>query len=76
MSFYKTLLAISSTPALSCFPAATRGVSVLSGLQAYRIVFNTGVGEGRCDLLRRRRNSKQLLQPSHNLSPFFKRLLG
>jgi|SRR5208282_2439641 len=31
---YRTLLATSSTPALSCFPAATRGVSVLSALHA------------------------------------------
>ena len=76
MSLHKTLLATSSTPALSCFPAATRGVSVLSALHAYRVVFNAGVGEGRSDVLRRRRNSKQLLQPSRNLSPFFKRLLG
>jgi len=75
MSFYKTLLATSSTPALSYFPAATRGVSVLSHSQAYRIVFNTGVGEGRFDQ-RRRRKSNQFLQPSPNLSPFFIRLLG
>ncbi len=76
MSLYKTLLATSSTPALSCFPVATREVSALSALHAHRVVFNAGVGEGRFDLLRRAGNGKQLLQPSHNLSPFFKRLLG
>ena len=40
------------------------------------VVFNADAGEGRCNRLRRRGNSQQLLQPSHNLSPFFTRLLG
>ena len=75
-SFYKTLLATSSTAALSCFPAATRGALVLSDLHAYRVVFDAGVGEGRCDLLHRDGNGNQFLQPSPNLSPFFIRLLG
>lgn len=51
-------------------PSTSGYVSVLSALCVCWVVFNTGVSEGRCDL-RRRRNSKQLLQPSPNLSPFF-----
>jgi hypothetical protein len=57
-------------------PLLTSGhVSALSILHAYRVVFNRGVGGGCCYLLRRAGNSKQLLQPSLNLSPFFIRLL-
>src|ERR1039458_6256262 len=63
-------------PCIVVLPAATRGVSVLSDLQAYRVGFNTCVGEGRFDLLRRDGNGNQFLQPSPNLSPFFIRLLG
>jgi hypothetical protein len=72
MSFYKTLLATSRTPCIVMLPHRHSWSSVLSDLQAYRVVFNTGVGEGRCDLLRRAGNRKQLLQPSHNLSPFLR----
>ena len=50
MSFYKTLLATSSTPALSCFPAATRGVSTHTGSFSLRALVKgaaTCVGRAR-----------------------------
>jgi hypothetical protein len=46
--------------------------SALSGL----CVFNAGARERHFDLVRRRGNSEQLLQPPNNLSPLFRRLLG